>query len=312
MGSTIAEIATLRDSADVLDDHEELNRRWNADGYLFLRGVLDTDAVERLRRAYMNWLHEQGLVTSVDGESVWTGEPVKGSRAIEYEDLGEAWRALANDPATERTLRAVLGESPSWLPIVSYRAALPSETTPDDPFVARHQDGFYNPGLDLRICWIPLMPIPADLGGLAVAEAHHSGVLHDGQSQAIPAEKVAEESWRRIDYLPGDVLIFNKFTPHSGLANTSDRIRLSIDIRVLNTAAPKPVIGAVESIDDSSVTIHDEDGADVTLAIDDGTYIRGLGAVQSRSARAHFTTGDRVLAATDADRTRAVLVRTAT
>lgn len=308
----VEHVAHVRESAEFLGDHDELQRRWEADGYLFLRGVIDKDALEAVRREYMKLLAAQGMVESIDGKSLWTGVPAKGSRPIAYEDLGEpVSRDLVTHPSFDRTIRAVLGEVPSWVPIVSYRAAVPNaDSTPDDLFYARHQDGYYNKGIDFRICWVPLMEIPSSVGGLAIAPGYHKkGFLHkeNGESRGI-SELVPDESWRRADYQPGHVLIFHNLTPHAPLVNHSDVIRLSIDVRVLpESARNQPVIGTIVSEDDTSPQIAGDDGAIVSLVVDENTYFRGIGPAVER-----LGPGSRVIASTDDDGKHAVVVRLAT
>jgi hypothetical protein len=305
----VAELALLEDSTDVLDDHDELRRRWDSDGYIFLRGVIDTGALEEVRRAYMRRLAEQGLVASVDGESLWTGAPLEADRAIRYTDLDESvWKDLVSHPSFDATIRAVLGEAPSWVPIVSYRAALPTADLADDMFVGKHQDGYFNRGINFWNIWVPLMDIPANVGGLAIAPAHHkNGFLHVDGVQSIPTERVPDELWLRADYVPGDMLIFNNLTPHSAMVNTSDVIRLSIDVRVIPESDVQPVIGVILDSDDTSLTIVEDDGTNVSLVVDDDTYFRGIGPAAQR-----LGPGNRVIASTDDTRTRAVVVRLAT
>jgi hypothetical protein len=297
------------DSAEVLGDRDELHRRWDTEGYLFFRGVIDTGALEKVRRAYMELLADQGLVESIDGESVWTRKPLKGDRPIRYTDLPQSvWRDLVNHPSFDRVIRAALGEAPRWVPIVSYRAALPTADVPDDMFVGKHQDAYFNRGINFWNVWVPLMEIPADVGGLAIAPGQHKECfLHVEGMQSIPTERVPDELWLRTDYLPGDILIFNNLTPHSGMVNTSDLIRLSIDVRVIPESEVQPVIGTVTSADDMSLTIEEEDGTSVVLTVDEDTYFRGIGPAAQRHGP-----GSHVIASTDDTRTRAVVVRLAT
>jgi hypothetical protein len=299
----------LRDSSDALADHAELERRWAAEGYLFLRGVIDLVALEEARHSYMQLLVERGFVESVDGESVWTGARPQGPRALVYHDLGESvWKRLVSHPSFDRMIRAVLGEGPSWVPIVSYRAAIPAKPESQDLFAGKHQDGYFNEGIDFRICWVPLMEIPANVGGLAIAPGHHKdGFLHVDRNKTISGEAVPDELWLRDDYVPGDVLIFHHLTPHSGLVNNSNLVRLSMDVRVLPESAVQPVIGTISSVDDAQLQIVTDDGTVVTLMVDGDTYFRGIGPAEER-----LSTGDRAIASTDAAGQRAVLVRSAT
>jgi hypothetical protein len=303
----VAELAQLRDSSDVLDDHDELRRRWNSDGYIFVRAGIDNGAVDKVRRAYMERLAAQGLVESVDGEAVWTGRRLKSDRAISYKDLNDSvWKDLVSHPSFDRVMRAVMGEAPSWVPIVSYRASLPVEEVPEDLFIGRHQDAFYNQGINFWNVWVPLMDIPGEVGGLAIApRRHQEGFLHRGP-RAFTSKEVPDEEWLRADYAPGDILIFNNMTPHSAMVNTSNLIRLSIDVRAIPESDVQPVIGTISSISDESLGITTDDG-EVTLRVDDGTYFRGVG----RSAH-HPEPGEHVIVSTDDTGKLAVVVRLAT
>ena len=59
-----AQFGYLRDSTDALEDIEELRRRIAADGYLFIRGLIDRDAVLEACRAVMEHLQVQDAPSS--------------------------------------------------------------------------------------------------------------------------------------------------------------------------------------------------------------------------------------------------------
>src|SRR5262245_12483376 len=52
----------FRDSRPLLEKPAELHDRFSADGYLFLAGVLDPEAVDRARLRLLEQLHELGLL----------------------------------------------------------------------------------------------------------------------------------------------------------------------------------------------------------------------------------------------------------
>ena len=54
-----ARFGYLRDSTDALDDVAELRRRIAADGYLWLRGLIDRGAVLEARRGVLEHLRER-------------------------------------------------------------------------------------------------------------------------------------------------------------------------------------------------------------------------------------------------------------
>jgi hypothetical protein len=86
---------------------------------------------------------------------------------------------------------------------------------------------------------------------------------------------IPHDSWRRTTYQPGDVLAIDEQTPHVGVPNRSDVLRLSIDFRALPCSAPLPAIGQVITVDANSLTVLSQNGAEVRLAFDENTIVRG-------------------------------------
>jgi hypothetical protein len=68
--------------------------------------------------------------------------------------------------------------------------------------------------------------------------------------------------------------MFRTTIPHTGFPNYSDRFRLSMDIRVMPRSVKLPVVGEVRSARPDLVTIHNHDGSDVSLVLDEYTYCR--------------------------------------
>src|SRR3546814_9617765 len=68
-------------------------------------------------------------------------------------------------------------------------------------------------------------------------------------------------------YRPGDMVMFHKMTPHSGLPNTSDRFRMSMDVRVAPMTGELPIIGEVRRFADDAIDIGLPSGEAVTLSI---------------------------------------------
>lgn len=309
-------LAALQESNELLHDPLALQARWKSNGVLFFRGVIDSNAVARVRGQYLAALEEQGLVAKGADDPRWTGQEPAGPKLLKGLP-DEVWQTLVTDPSFENLLGKVLGDRPAWVPIVEYRASVPSAAPADDPFAGRHQDGFYNEGIGFRICWVPLIDIDAAVGGLALAVgSHQAGYLHDLTQPPrfpIPADAIPDDAWRRADYHPGDIVIFHHMIAHTGLPNTSDNIRLSIDVRVLPSSARRPVVGAITSIDNLAVGIFDDNGREVRLGIDDDTFLRGVQGekLSPNQVRAALPVGTRVIAAKD-DKGRATVVRPAT
>jgi hypothetical protein len=141
-----------------------------------------------------------------------------------------------------------------------------------------HQDGPYNPGLDFFVVWIPLMMINETLGGLGVVPTAQSrGSLQPSSEPNafhlpfILPDTFADEDRYRIDYQPGDALIFGPWTPHCGMPNRSGRLRLSIDIRVQPVSSRRPITGIVIADEPRQVVVAADSGDGLALAVDGRT-----------------------------------------
>jgi hypothetical protein len=122
-----------------------------------------------------------------------------------------------------------------------------------------------------------LAPIDEETGGLALTEGLHVPCMNDFDRPAIGIQQdyVPQTAWRRAIYQPGDLLVFSLESPHSGLANRSDKyFRLSMDIRCMLKSDKIPVIGTVSAIDMNAIEVEDEQGARHLFRIDDDTYCR--------------------------------------
>lgn len=140
-----------------------------------------------------------------------------------------------------------------------------------------HCDGPNNKGLPLKICWIPLATIDEATGGLAVAEGMHKPRINDfaRPPEGIAYGDIPADSWRCIEYQPGDLLVFDLNTPHSGLVNRSDRFfRLSMDIRGMKRSENIPSIGKVAKVDQNAIVITELGGEEKTFRINEDTFCR--------------------------------------
>ena len=276
----------LNVSNALIDDADALRRAFERDGYWFFEDVLDHGAVERLRQAYVAELTELGIVDADDASFRYNGRPldqlpknpVTGTIKGMFERA--PWREFVKEPAVEALIRKILKADPAWMPILGYRVAKPLSDPASERFDFVHQDGFFNPGIPFLNCWIPLVEMDEEVGGLAVAEGYHRHPdLHSlGQAPAfhIPVGAIPASAWRRADYKPGDLLVLHLDVPHSGITNVSeDRFRMSLDLRMLPADGPLPVIGTIAASTPDRIVIEDEAGRLHDLAVDEATYCRG-------------------------------------
>lgn len=274
------ELKRLEDSSCLVADPERLRERFDRDGALLIRGVLDPSLVAEARARFKDALSAEGLIDPSIEAPIWTGTKTDTWRPCD--GLGTSvWPKIAADAKLNKLMHDVMNETPVWLPIVAHRSALPGEpiVTDGDFFFFRHQDGFFNEGMNFTQCWIPMMDIDEDNGGLAVAIGQHKrGNLHDLEAPyRIPIDAIADSAWHTVDYRVGDVLVFNYLTPHLALPNRTNQIRLSIDMRVAPVSAPQPVSGTVIELDGTDVTIHPDDaGENVIVKVTDDTFIRDM------------------------------------
>lgn len=275
----------LRVSNHLLGDPAALEAAWERDGYWFFRDVLDKGAVARLRDVYMETLNELGVIDPAHTEAaVHNGAPlddfpIRNSGSTEYDPLLARYprNDFVNEPAIKQLFTQLFGDEPFWVPNTEYHALPPNPDKPGSRFNFIHCDGPNNKGLPLRICWIPLATIDEATGGLAVAEGMHKPRMGDfpRPPQGIAADAIPEDAWRRAIYQPGDLLMFSMETPHSGLANRSDRhFRLSMDIRGMKKSGNIPTVGKVAAIDPCAIMIETETGEMRTFRLDEDTFCR--------------------------------------
>ena len=273
-------VTPLTDSTPLIGDSASIRRRYEEDGVLYFRGVMDPALMGWAQGKYREALANEGLIDPEIEAPKWTGKVTKSWRPCDA--IGTAvWHEVVKQPQLNAILRDVFDADPVWIPIAAHRSGMPTgPVKPDqDIFAGRHQDGFYNEGMLFTICWMPIRDVAMDRGSFAVAPGTHKrGSLHDTavQGNAIPRDAIPDSVWRSADFKVGDVLIFNYLTAHTGLPNPSDEIRMSLDVRAIPAWAPQPVIGAVDKVDGSDVTIRTEAGELVTVHLTNETLIRDM------------------------------------
>jgi hypothetical protein len=234
-------VQQLADSTPILADPDMLRRRLAADGYLFLRGLLPVPAV---RAAF------SGVIAPLAGGG-WTdrsGHPA-GPGPYPAVDV----RAALADPAFRAAMvsrglnrlpylrplrdlaRSILGAPAFSYPVKVLRTVYPERPRAVTRGRYIHQD-YANSGVqDMLTTWLPLMEIPAQLGGLAVLPGSQLGPPL--RPRLLRAD---ERGWATTHYRPGDVLLFHCMTAHAALPNHGDLLRISTDCRWQRPDQPAP------------------------------------------------------------------------
>jgi len=272
--SDIHPVRELESVNHLLDDHAALMRFYDENGYILLRNVLNPASVERARKEMFAILERHGAITPGDTRGVWTGKPFPAAMEESREFSGTSKR-LIEDPDNLKIMEKILGEPACMVPNVQYRAYAPGSA-----FGMAHQDGFYSPGIqDYKPVWITLTDCDRTMGGLALAVGQNRrGYFHNlaKSTFAIPRDAIPADSWATTDYHPGDVLIVHPYTPHTGLANRSDRFRVSFDTRVQSARNPSAVAATVKSVTPNSITVNIDERGEKTLSVDKECFIRVL------------------------------------
>jgi hypothetical protein len=236
-------VRELVDSITVQADQAGLRRRLAADGYLFFRRLLrpaDVQAAHDSVRA------ELSLGGWIDAD----GQPAPQRPAVQFRDAlaDPSFRAalasrglnrLAYLPQLRGLIRLILGAGSFSYPVKVLRVVYPEarEAVTRGRYV--HQDFATSGVQDMLTTWLPLMDIPAELGGLAVLPGSQLGPPL--RPRLLSANELG---WATTDYQPGDVLVFHCLTAHAALPNHADRLRISADFRwqAADQAAPAELV----------------------------------------------------------------------
>lgn len=261
-------IGHLRDSSDAAEDFEELRRRFEEDGYLFMRGYLDRDQVMDARSDVLSKLSRDGHLDpaypEIEGVSkggtgvIFTPETAKESPKVQ--ELLYSGRLV-------NFYRQFYGEEIRHYDFTWLRAMRPGKgTNPhcDLPYMGRGTDQHMT-------CWLPYGDISYELGGLMVLENSHKRMdllnnyvyrdVDDYCENKPEQKKRAKEGgwtftgtlshnppivrnkfggrWLTAEFEAGDFLTFGMFMVHASVDNTTEnRLRISSDSRYQRASEP--------------------------------------------------------------------------
>ena len=165
-------LGVLRRSDDVAEDRDELHRRMDAYGYLYLPGFLDRDEVLAARRAVLDKLAEADILDE--------RHPVMDGVVKDDANIGFMPELARDNPALDKLLYSgrlmrfydfYLGGKARHFDYTWFRAKTPGTTTATQP----HYDiVFMGRGTrDLFTSWTPLGDVSYAMGGLLVLENSH-------------------------------------------------------------------------------------------------------------------------------------------
>ena len=264
----------LRSSADSLQDFDELRRRFEEDGYLYLPGLLDRDTLSAARQTMLEALAELDFID--------TDYPL--SDGIARREISVSAREMVGLSRNNEPLRRALYGGPM---IAFYEQFLGGPIRPLDFTWCRvkssGEETATNPHYDivfmgrgtknLYTSWTPLGDIPRRMGGLMILENSHrleeikstygqsdvdvyctnepsTSETESGQKRwqgsgtgtysydAISLGEELKSRWLMTDYELGDLLVFSMYTMHASMDNLTNRLRLSTDTRYQLASEP--------------------------------------------------------------------------
>ena len=243
---------------------------FEAQGYLLVRQVLEAEVFDPLRSVamsainqYAKSLYDQGQISDLHKNLSFYKRLTKISRQSQTGPLlhwnwnkqifGQEVYQLITHSAILDIVASLLGPEITangdyWL-----RFKMP---TGDDSVFPWHQDSIYYNGnanpdqsvvfserSQILTVWIPMVDVDEKNGCLQIIPGSHKRGLRpaqrDGNDRQVPIEDV--ETWadiKNIKMKVGDVCVFGNLTFHRSLANISDKIRWSIDLRYSPTGSP--------------------------------------------------------------------------
>ncbi|WP_370370484.1 phytanoyl-CoA dioxygenase family protein [Catenulispora sp. GP43] len=247
----------MRDSTELLGRPRELRDRYQQDGYVLLRGILDPVEVMRIRGAYFSLFPEGYLRPgTAPAAGVYSGQTapamphgVAGHPAHTFVRSAEYAR-FAEAPRLAELAEVLLDGPVALLP----RKVLRHFDRESKQASRAHVDRAYPSGGDMVTAWITLGDCPIDRGG----------VIYLSDSQRLPAEagdlersvtdrpydprpishdlawtaRTVGGRWLWTDFRVGDVALHCPDLIHASLDNTTDIARLSTDLRFQRAEEP--------------------------------------------------------------------------
>jgi hypothetical protein len=264
-----ASFGQLVSSAGLVGDTEALHERLEADGYLYLPGLLDREDVLAARRHAVGVLAADGcLQPDTDPMDAIARE---GLNMAFRPDLAEGNEALMRYLYTGSMIdfyRTVFGEDVLHFDFTWFRAVAPGRGTRphcDIVYMGRGERE------KLMTAWVPTGDVPIEVGGLMILEGSHrqherlrhylerdvdtyctngpfAAQIEAGEKQwewdgSLAADPVSLREklggrWLTASFRAGDVLTFRVDTVHASLDNPSRHIRLSSDSRYQPASRP--------------------------------------------------------------------------
>lgn len=227
-------LALMRESTELLAHPEALAERFERDGYLLLRGVLDDEVVGAARRLLVDRLRERDQLAPLTRADDMVAAPrASGELPDPRRDraTGRLLRTLLEARPLERALAAVLGETPVPVQVVPHADGHGCRIPP-------HVD---DTRTDECACWVAVDDVDFRAGPIAVLEGSHRApalrrAFAEGAMRASVIDPIALVDayggrWLTASLHAGDTLLVRRGLVYGSLNNTTGRFRLTCEAR---------------------------------------------------------------------------------
>jgi len=247
------QLGELRESNDILHDTPALLQRLAEDGYLLIRQLIPYETVEKSRQTILQHMadHEGTEPGSrrLDGVMGQYGKSVSMRKISRHPDV----LATLEAPQVVELYERLFGE-----PVITFTYKW-LRAIGREKFTGSHIDKVYmNQGTDrLLTCWIPLGNLDIQQGVLAICEGsnrlpgfekvHRTYGRMDVDRDRVDGwftndpQEITDKfggQWKTTSFRMGDILTFGMYTMHASTTNTTDRWRLSCDVRYQPASEP--------------------------------------------------------------------------
>ncbi len=258
----------LQDATPALAEgrYDVLRARYDEDGYLLLRGLLDREEARAAQAEIVDSLAARGLLDTDHPlrERIAARHARISKFGFEGEDRRFATvRRLVLSTRMHAFYELFFGSAARAFDYVWLRLMAPGQATPphcDIVYMGRGTDA-------LCSNWIPLTDVGRDDGPLMLLEGshriqalrddycrmdidtqgnwrrlklRHGSVFRGGDYSRDPRRVSAQfgRRWLTAEFAPGDVLLFSPYLMHASLDNRSLRFRISADVRYQRADEP--------------------------------------------------------------------------
>ena len=226
---------------------EQLQDRFNEQGYLYFRQAINPDRCKRLMHDILHCLQphimfdQQHQLPKLIGEPFFETDPIWDQVYPKIQSLPN-FHNFFHQADAQQLMQTIVGPEVFIYPMKLGRIACPKKLGYETP---PHQDArSHQAGPTMAGMWVALHDTEQGMGRLQLLPgSHKQGVrtvkAADGVG-GVQCEIFADETtWHVSDVERGDVIIFHSCCVHRAEPNTSEStVRLSIDTRFCNYGAP--------------------------------------------------------------------------